>query len=432
MKQLGDHAVGDDRLEAWTTCFEAQLSVLTEPDSLREASDRAADAAAQLQHLGDQAGVAKARIIRAQALARLGQVGAAEGELDLALTAARAAHDRRRITAVLSAAPVAALWGPSPVPRAGGRCLDVVRLSRITADSPEVEATSVRCQAVLEALRGRFDTARALLATARATTEKIGLRQGLLETRYFAGIVELLAGDPVAAEPHLRRAYGGLGQLGIGADAGQAAAYLARALLLQGRLDEADELAADSDALAGQNLQTAIAARSAQAEILAVRGETVEALALAEEAVRLAADTDIVLDHANALATLARVRAAHGDRQGADRAAASASDLFTQKGATVLVETTQTLGTSHDGGHDRDASAAARRAPRTRSPDEPWNHADRYSLRALESLRRTRRVADYAEFVDESFVGSTTAACCNIEIDSKRRLVGDLGTDALR
>ena len=112
-----------------------------------------------------------------------------------------------------------------------------MRLSRITADSPEVEATSVRCQAVLEALRGRFDTARSLLATARATTEKIGLRQGLLETRYFAGIVELLAGDPVAAEPHLRRAYGGLGQLGIGADAGQAAAYLARALLLQGRLD---------------------------------------------------------------------------------------------------------------------------------------------------------------------------------------------------
>ena len=125
VKQLGDHAVGDDPLEAWTTCFEAHLAVLTEPDGLRAASDRAADAAAQLQHLDDQAGVAKARIVRAQALARLGQVGACESELDLALTAARAANDRRRITAVLSAAPVAALWGPSPVPRAGGRCLDV-------------------------------------------------------------------------------------------------------------------------------------------------------------------------------------------------------------------------------------------------------------------------------------------------------------------
>ena len=90
--------------------------------------------------------------------------------------AARTADDRRRITSVLAAAPVAALWGPSPVPRAGGRCLDVMRLSRITADSPAVEATSVRCQAVLEGMRGRFDTARSLLDSARATGRKVGLR----------------------------------------------------------------------------------------------------------------------------------------------------------------------------------------------------------------------------------------------------------------
>ncbi len=179
---------------------------------------------------------------------------------------------------MLSSAPVAALWGPSPVARAGGRCLDVVRLSRITADSPAVVATSSRCQAVLEAMRGRFDTARSLLDASRTTSLELGLDHGLLETSLYAGIVELLADDPAAAEPHLRHAFGGLGQLGIGADAGQAAAHLARALLLQGRLDEADDLAADSDALAGQNLQTAIAARSAQAEILAARGDADAAL----------------------------------------------------------------------------------------------------------------------------------------------------------
>jgi tetratricopeptide (TPR) repeat protein len=184
-------------------------------------------------------------------------------------------------------------------------------------------------------MRGRFDTSRSLLASARAIGEEIGLRHGLLETALYSGIVELLAGDPVAAEPHLREAFGGLGQLGIGADAGQAAAYLARSLLLQGRLDEADDLANDGDALAGQNLQTAIAARAAQAEIFAARGDTASALALADEAVRMVADTDIVFDHANALATLARVRAARGDDAGAHRAAASASDLYARKGVTV-------------------------------------------------------------------------------------------------
>ena len=59
---------------------------------------------------------------------------------------ALSAGDRRRVAAVLGAAPLAALWGPSPIPRAGGRCLDVIRLLRITTGSPAVEATSVRCQ----------------------------------------------------------------------------------------------------------------------------------------------------------------------------------------------------------------------------------------------------------------------------------------------
>ena len=265
-------AVGDDRLSAWADCFVAQLAVLTEPGRLYEV-ERTVDAAARrLAALGDEAGVAKARLVRAGALARLGRVGDCEAELDIALTAARSAGERRRVAVVLGAAPVAALWGPSPIPRAGGRCLDVIRLLRITTGSPAVEATSVRCQAVLEALRGRFDTARSMLADARATVEELGLRNALGETDLYAGIVELLADDPVAAEGPLRAAYQRLGRLGIGADAGQAAAYLARALLLQGRLDEADDLAADSHSLAGQNPQTVIAARATQAEILAARG----------------------------------------------------------------------------------------------------------------------------------------------------------------
>ncbi len=338
LKRLANLAVGDARLGAWTTCFEAQLTVLTDPSSLTDAASTTAAAADTLAELGDDAGVAKARLTRANALARLGQIGDCEAELDLALGAARTADDRRRITSVLAAAPVAALWGPSPVPRAGGRCLDVMRLSRITADSPAVEATSVRCQAVLEGMRGRFDTARSLLDSARTTGRKVGLRHGLLETELYAGIIELFADDPVAAEPHLREAFGGLGRLGVGADAGQAAAHLARALLLQGRLDEAEELANDSDALAGQNLQTAIAARSVLAEVLAARGDTDEALRLADEAVRIAAGTDITLDHANALASLARVRLAAGDAGGARRAADSARELYEAKGAVVSLD----------------------------------------------------------------------------------------------
>lgn len=357
-----DTLAGDDRrLRAWVDCFRAEITIYTDPGGLQSVIESAGEAAEVLARLDDQAGVAKARLQRAAALVRLGRVGDCEAELDAALTAARAADDRRRVTAVLGSAPIAALWGPSPVPRAGGRCLDVVRLLRITTGSPAVEATSIRCQAVLESLRGRHDTARSMLDNARSTLEEVGHDHGLMETSYFAGLVELLADDPVAAEPHLRRAHQGLGRLGIGADAGQAAAYLARSLLLQDRLDEAEDYALQSDALAGQNPQTAIVSRSVQAEILAARGEFDEALTLAAEAVHLAAGTDILVDHANAVAAQARVRAAAGDTAGAAEAAAAAAALYEEKGATVEVGAAQdhiTAPSPADVGRHEDGSTA--------------------------------------------------------------------------
>ena len=45
--------------------------------------------------------------------------------------AARGADDRGLADTILAEAPPAALWGPSPVTRASGLCLDVVRVLRI-------------------------------------------------------------------------------------------------------------------------------------------------------------------------------------------------------------------------------------------------------------------------------------------------------------
>ena len=159
---------------------------------------------------GDAAGEAKAHSVHALALARLGKIGACEAALDQALAAARRARDRRRANAVLAGAPLAALWGPSPVTRASGRCLDVVRVLRITQGAPAVEAVALRCQAVLEALRGRTDAARRMIASSRRMVEELGITQRLLEADVFAGLIELLEGDAVAAERWLRTAYDGL------------------------------------------------------------------------------------------------------------------------------------------------------------------------------------------------------------------------------
>jgi class 3 adenylate cyclase len=323
--------IAGEALAPWAICYRCQFVVYTDPTRLLEVDARLQSAIDEFGRRRDPAGLAKAHRVRAGARARLGRVGDCEVDLFEALIAARQGGDHRQITAALGMAPGAALWGPSPVPKAGGRCLDVVRMQRMTTAAPSLEATSLRCLAVLELLRGRPDKARSMLAGARQIVADLGLRHGLMETELFAGIIELMEGDPVAAEPHFRAAVEGLDALGVGADAGQAAALLARSVLAQGRIDEADRYAAESERLAGHNLKTAIAWRAVRAEILAAQGSHNEAVVMANEAVAVAAGTDLVLDHAEACLALGRVLAAAGDEPRATRARRDAEALYGAK-----------------------------------------------------------------------------------------------------
>jgi class 3 adenylate cyclase/tetratricopeptide (TPR) repeat protein len=327
-----------NRLSAWHTCFAGRLAALTDPQTLHATAGAVAAAADELAAAGDAAGEANAHLVHALALSRLGRVGACEVALDKALSAARRADDRRRANTVLANAPVAALWGPSPVTRASGRCLDVVRVLRITQGAPAVEAVALRCQAVLEALRGRGAAARRMIESSRRMVEELGITQGLLETEHFAGLVALIDGDTAAAEQSLRAAYEGLRQHGLGIDAARAASLLGITLLAQGRAAEAEALSHESEALAGDDLQAAITWRRVRAEALARRGEHTTAVDFARAAVDIAATTDALLDHADARLALAAALRAAGRDDDAAVEEARAIELWEAKGATVLVE----------------------------------------------------------------------------------------------
>ncbi|MBX7432011.1 AAA family ATPase [Mycobacterium sp. Y57] len=337
-------AAGDSaRIAAWGACFDGQLSMLTDPERLDEIEVALEAAAATLAALEDAAGEAKAHTVRAGCLARLGRVGDCEAALDQALTAARRAREHRRVNAVLAGAPPAALWGPNPVPRAGGRCLDVVRLLRITTGSPVVEATSTRCQGVLDALRGRAAAGRQLIDSARRTLSELGMRHAVLEVEQFAGIVELVADDATAAERHLRKAYNGFRRMRLDADTAETAALLARACLALDRDAEADELCTESERLAGHAFKAAIAWRTVRAQLLARAGEHGEARRVAEEAVAIAERTDALVDHGDACLALAVVLGAAGDAAGARVAAERALGLYEMKGAAALAEKARRL-----------------------------------------------------------------------------------------
>src|SRR5262249_47270211 len=151
--------------------------------------------------------------------------------------------------------------------------LDVVRVLRITQGAPGVEAVALRCQAVLEALRGRAEAAERMLAASRRMVEELGLTQGLLETEAVAGFIALIEGELAAAERSLRAAYEGFRAHGLGIDAARAAALLGITLLQQGRAAEAEVLSHEGEALAGDDLEAAITWRRVRAEALARRGE---------------------------------------------------------------------------------------------------------------------------------------------------------------
>ncbi|OBJ51536.1 BTAD domain-containing putative transcriptional regulator [Mycobacterium asiaticum] len=338
VSQLHRTTVDSPKLRAWATCFDGQLSMLVHPDRLDEIEVALRAAAEELAGLDDAAGEAKAHTVRAGCLARLGRIGDCEAALDEALTAARRAREHRRVNAVLAGAPLAALWGPNPVSRAGGRCLDVVRLLRITTDSPSVEATSTRCQAVLEAFRGRAAAARRMIDSARRTVTELGLRHALLEVEQFAGIVELVADNAAGAEPHLRQAYNGFRRMHLDADTAETAALLGRTCLMLDRDAEADALCVESERLAGHALKPSIAWRTLRGHLLSRRHEHVEARQVAEDAVRLAERTDLLVDHADACLGLATVSDAAGDAARARAAATQAESLYEQKGAAVLAE----------------------------------------------------------------------------------------------
>ena len=411
--ELRGLADSDARLSARADVLDGQIATLTGGADIDATIELVRAAADTLRDAGDRAGEAKAHQVLAQAQVLLGQVAAVEESLDRALAAARASDDRRRVTAILAAAPRAALWGPSPVVRASGRCLDVVRILRMTPGNRHVEAIALRCQAVLEAMRGRTQAARDILAAGRATLEELGLTLELQETAVHAGVVELLAGDPVAAESHLRAAVDGFTALGVDRGAAQASALLARSLVDQHRHDEAVAATEDAERRGGGDLKTSITWRGVRAEALARSGRIGEALALAQRAVDLADPTDALPDKADAWMALATVHVLGGQERDARAAATIARELYAAKdhGVGVLRATTIAGGGAAGDEATIPAHAAEPRAParNLRAPERilaGWTRlfaagdADAVlALAAPDSVMRDRRTLGYTGLV---------------------------------
>jgi tetratricopeptide (TPR) repeat protein len=213
------------------------------------------------------------------------------------------------------------------------RCEDILAAAR---GDPALEAVSLATIGHLQAMLGRFDEARASARHSRAIGEEFGLTSWLAALPLYSGPIELLAGEPGAAERELRAGYDALIEMGDLGRLSTEAAFLAQALYAQGRYEEAEYLTGVCEgATTPDDVLSQIAWRSVRAKALAQERELQQAELLAQEAVALAQETDGLDLHGDALLDLAEVLRASGRPSDAVAAAERALSLYERKGNLV-------------------------------------------------------------------------------------------------
>jgi tetratricopeptide (TPR) repeat protein len=324
---------GDRGLEASVVPHQVRLQIVTDPQTPFAAAQAPLRAAAEtFEELGDVAGLARAS--RMLALLDLWQGSAAEaaGAFERAAEHARRAEDRRLELDCLEWINGCLLWGPAPAEEAIRKSEEIQR----AAGDRRVEAWGRTIQCVLEAMLGKFDKARQLREQARATLEDLGMRLELAGSGQNFGWVELLAGDPAAAEREFRASYELSERMGETGYLSTTAGFLAEALYAQGRDEEALRYTKEGErAAAADDVLSQILWRAVRAKVLARRGDLESPEKLAREAVALADSTDFLDPRGTVHLALAEVLRLAGREREATAEAQESLRLHETKGNVV-------------------------------------------------------------------------------------------------
>jgi class 3 adenylate cyclase/tetratricopeptide (TPR) repeat protein len=294
-----------------------------------------------LEEAGEEGGLARAWRLLTYIEMAATRWGAAERTADAMLEHARLSGDRLMEIRGLPALANTARLGPLPVAEALLRCEHL--LARAEGDR-RAQAIILRANAYLRAMQGDFDTARLICAQSRATLLELGWNFDAALGSIESGPIEMLAGDPVAAETELRRDYETLDRMEERNYITTTAAYLAEALYRQDRRDEAATFASFSETTAAEDdLLTQFLWRGVRGKLLAHEGRYDEGVAVGREAVRLARTSDDPVGQGNALVDLAQALAIAGRHGEADEAFLEALAAFDQKGSTASAAIARTL-----------------------------------------------------------------------------------------
>jgi predicted ATPase/class 3 adenylate cyclase len=334
-------AVGDPRIRSYAVLLRGVVRTHTEPGfTAEEGLNEAKDALRVFEALGDEHGQAHAWDLLAAHHTFRGHFSEALEANEHAITHARAAGDDFVRASASAHIGTCLFYGDAPLEEF------VSYAEEVLADAgPRLRGRSLYAQhGKAHAMLGDFDSGRKLTAERVAVQESFGNTFVAALARAELATVEMLAGDPAAAERNLWQVYRTLEEAGETGNLSTVAAQLGDALCAQGRFEDAEEYTQISEeASARDDYQSQILWRAVRAKAIANIGRLAEGEQLAREAVALAANTDDIDLHGDALMALAEVLQLGKRRDEAVPVIQQALRLYEQKGNLISAARARSL-----------------------------------------------------------------------------------------
>jgi class 3 adenylate cyclase/tetratricopeptide (TPR) repeat protein len=336
-------ASSDPGLEAQASLLSLWMRVFTDPEGWAEEAFRQANRAiATFESQHDERGLSRGWALLGLVYLFSCQFATSEPAWEKAAAFARSAGHEREELEYLSWIPLCIWGGPMPVADGIRRCQEV--LERAAGDRKAM-STALFIQGKLEAMRGRPEEARELVARARSILQEVALTVWLAgPLTQMAGWVELLAGDPGTAERELRRSVETLRAIGELSWLSTVVGILAEAVYVQGRYDEVEPFLQLCEETAGsEDAYSQSLLRSIRAKLLARRGAPQAAEELARQAVAVAEPTDFLFLQCLVLLSLGEVLQLVGRPEEARTVLEDAVECCDRKGFTVGSDRAQAM-----------------------------------------------------------------------------------------
>jgi class 3 adenylate cyclase/tetratricopeptide (TPR) repeat protein len=326
---------GEQGIEWYARLDQAERRSMVRREGAADLHATATSAIPVFEELGDETGLARARRALGVVAIRAGRYADAQRHVDRALAHARAARSADEQARAADVLCTALLFGPAEASFAADRCRELLDGAR---GNLVLQANVASSLAGIVAMLGAWDEARSLYARARGIFEELGLRMPLAGLTQITGPIELLAGDAEAAARELKTGFEILSAAGARGPLAPQAALLARALIAQGRDDEAAPLLELAEEVMSEDLPSQVVVSAVRSQAATRSGQLDAAREAALAAIEAADRTDALNLAAEAHAALAAALAASGSAEESRAALERALELYERKGNISAAE----------------------------------------------------------------------------------------------